>query len=267
MDAAIGEARALLRTATRVAVLTGAGISAESGIPTFRDAMSAAGPPQGVRPPGGERREATIGGDYTVGLWSRFRPEDLATPGAFAANPKTVWEWYAWRRELLAKVAPNAGHRALADLERRMPAFTLITQNVDGLHALAGSRNVIELHGSIMQNRCFDEGRLLGPAELVAGTPPRCPHCGAFVRPGVVWFGEALPRKALDDAIAAARGCDVFLSVGTSALVEPAASLPLIALEAGAAVIEVNPTPTPLSAHATIVLGGPAGDVLPRLVG
>ncbi|MDH5244965.1 MAG: NAD-dependent deacylase [Betaproteobacteria bacterium] len=267
MDAAIGEARALLRTATRVAVLTGAGISAESGIPTFRDAMSAAGPPQGVRPPGGERREATIGGDYTVGLWSRFRPEDLATPGAFAANPKTVWEWYAWRRELLAKVAPNAGHRALADLERRMPAFTLITQNVDGLHALAGSRNVIELHGSIMQNRCFDEGRLLGPAELVAGTPPRCPHCGAFVRPGVVWFGEALPRKALDDAIAAARACELFLSVGTSALVEPAASLPLLALEAGAAVIEVNPTPTPLSAHATIVLGGPAGDVLPRLVG
>jgi NAD-dependent deacetylase len=238
---AISHARALLLAAKRVAVLTGAGISAESGIPTFRDAMT--------------------------GLWSQFRPEDLATPEAFAANSKMVWEWYASRRERVAKVAPNAGHTALVAIEKRTPRFTLITQNVDGLHARAGSRNVIELHGNIMVDRCFAEGSVLTPAEEVPGTPPRCARCGAPVRPGVVWFGEALPEKALDDAFAEARGCDVFLSVGTSNLVEPAASLPFAALAAGAVVIEVNPECTPLSARATIVLGGAAGEVLPQLVG
>ena len=241
MDDRLDRARALVSTATRVAVLTGAGISAESGIPTFRDAMT--------------------------GLWSQFRPEELATPEAFAANPKMVWEWYASRRERVAKVAPNAGHRALADLERRIPHFTLITQNVDGLHARAGSRDVIELHGNLMVDMCFAEGRILAPADELPGTPPRCARCGAPARPGVVWFGEALPQKALDDAVAAATSCDVFLSVGTSTLVEPAASLPFAALEAGAAVIEVNPARTPLSARATIVLAGAAGEVLPRLVG
>ena len=241
MDERLDRARALLSTATRVAVLTGAGISAESGIPTFRDAMT--------------------------GLWSQFRPEDLATPEAFAANPKRVWEWYASRRERVAKVAPNAGHRALADLERRIPHFALITQNVDGLHTQAGSRNVIELHGNLMVDRCFAEGRVLTPADELPGTPPRCARCGAPARPGVVWFGEALPPQALDDALAAATSCEVFLSIGTSTLVEPAASLPFAALEAGAAVIEVNPTSTPLSARATIVLTGAAGEVLPRLVG
>jgi NAD-dependent deacetylase len=241
MDERLDQARALLSAARRVAVLTGAGISAESGIPTFRDAMT--------------------------GLWSQFRPEDLATPDAFAANPKMVWEWYAWRRELVAKAAPNAGHAALAALERRTLHFALITQNVDGLHARAGSRNVIELHGNIMEDRCFAEGRVLAPADELPGTPPRCARCGAPVRPGVVWFGEALPAQALEDAFAEARGCDVFLSIGTSTVVEPAASLPFAALEAGAAVIEVNPARTPLSARATIVLAGAAGDVLPRLVG
>jgi NAD-dependent deacetylase len=241
MDERLDHARALLLGAKRVAVLTGAGISAESGIPTFRDAMT--------------------------GLWSQFRPEDLATPEAFAANPKMVWEWYAWRRELLAKVTPNAGHRALADLERRAPRFMLITQNVDGLHARAGSRNVIELHGNIMVDRCFAEGRVLAPADEIPGAPPRCARCGAPVRPGVVWFGEALPPQALDDALAATRRCEVFLSIGTSNLVEPAASLPFAALDAGAAVIEVNPERTPLSARATIVLAGAAGEVLPQLVG
>ena len=235
------QARALLSAAPRVAVLTGAGISAESGIPTFRDALT--------------------------GLWAQFRPEDLATPEAFAANPKLVWEWYAWRRELVAKAAPNAGHAALAELERRSGHFALITQNVDGLHARAGSRNVIELHGNLMVDRCFAEGRVLGPADEIPGTPPRCARCGAPARPGVVWFGEMLPEQALEDAYAAARGCDVFLSVGTSTVVEPAASLPFAAVEAGASVIEVNPARTPLSAHATIVLTGAAGEVLPRLVG
>ncbi len=266
MDKRLDRARALLSAAKRVAALTGAGISAESGIPTFRDAMSAAGPPQGARPPGGERREATIGGDHTAGLWSQFRPEDLATPEAFAANPKTVWEWYASRRERVAKVAPNAGHLALAELERRTPHFTLITQNVDGLHARAGSRRVIELHGNIMVDQCFAEGRVLAPADQIPGTPPRCARCGAPVRPGVVWFGEALPPQALDDALAATERCDVFLCIGTSNVVEPAASLPFAALEAGAAVIEVNPARTPLSARATIVLTGAAGEVLPQLL-
>ena len=240
MDDSYDKPRALLAQATRVAVLTGAGISAESGIPTFRDAMT--------------------------GLWSQFRPEDLATPEAFAANPKVVWEWYAARRDRVAKAVPNAGHAALVELEHRTPHFRLITQNVDGLHARAGSRNVIELHGNIMEDRCFAEGRTLAPGDQLPGTPPRCARCGAPVRPGVVWFGEALPSKALDEAHAEARGCDVFLSIGTSTVVEPAASLPFVALEAGAAVIEVNPTRTPLSAHATIVLSGAAGAVLPRLV-
>ena len=241
MDGGLDKARALLSVASRVAVLTGAGISAESGIPTFRDAMT--------------------------GLWSQFRPEDLATPEAFAANPNVVWEWYAWRREQVAKAAPNAGHTALADLERRSTHFALITQNVDGLHARAGSRNVIELHGNIMVDRCFAEGRVLVAADELPGTPPRCARCGAPVRPGVVWFGEMLPPKALEEAYAAAQGCDVFLSVGTSTVVEPAASLPFAALDAGASVIEVNPTRTPLSARATIVLAGAAGAVLPRLLG
>jgi NAD-dependent deacetylase len=178
-----------------------------------------------------------------------------------------VWEWYAGRRERVAKVAPNAGHAALVALENRTPHFTLITQNVDGLHARAGSRNVIELHGNIMVDRCFAEGRVLTPADELPGTPPLCARCGAPVRPGVVWFGEALPPQALDDALAAAERCDVFLSIGTSNVVEPAASLPFAALDAGAAVIEVNPERTPLSARATIVLPGAAGEVLPRLVG
>jgi len=166
----------------------------------------------------------------------------------------------------VAKAAPNAGHAALAELERKSAHFALITQNVDGLHARAGSRNVIELHGNIMVDRCFAEGCVLAPADEIPGAPPRCAHCGAPVRPGVVWFGEMLPEQALEEAYAAARGCDVFLSVGTSTVVEPAASLPFAALEAGASVIEVNPAGTPLSARATIVLAGAAGEVLPRLV-
>jgi NAD-dependent deacetylase len=240
MDAKLEKARALLAGATRVAVLTGAGISAESGIPTFRDAMT--------------------------GLWANFRPEELATPEAFAADPKIVWEWYAWRRQTVAQAAPNAGHAALVRLEQRAPRFALVTQNVDGLHARAGSRNVIELHGNLMEDRCFAEGRVLAPDEELPGTPPRCAHCGGPVRPGVVWFGEAVPRAALEMAWAEAQGCDVFLSVGTSTVVEPAASLPFLALAAGAAVIEVNPTSTPLSDEATLVLEGAAGEVLPKLL-
>ncbi len=230
----------LVRRARRVAALTGAGISAASGIPTFRDAQA--------------------------GLWARFRPEELATPEAFRRDPRLVWDWYEWRRGLVARAAPNEGHRALARLEARLPAFTLITQNVDGLHQRAGSRAVIELHGNIGRNKCFAENLVVERQDAAGERPPRCPRCGAPVRPDVVWFGEMLPAQALADAEAAARGCDLFWSIGTSAAVFPAAQLPLSALQAGAALIEINTDPTPLTAAATFSLRGAAALVLPRLV-
>ena len=241
---ALARARAALRRARAIAVLTGAGISAESGIPTFRDAMT--------------------------GLWARFKPEDLATPEAFLRDPATVWDWYAWRRERVASVRPNAGHVALAELEKNCVArgaqFDLVTQNVDGLHIAAGSRRVHALHGDIRRVKCFDRGH---PAERWSGDgerPPRCDVCGSMLRPDVVWFGEALPEETLAQAFRAAGACEVFLCVGTSTVVEPAASLPFAALEAGAVVIEVNPHATPLTRHASLVLEGPAGAVLPSLV-
>jgi NAD-dependent deacetylase len=230
-----------LRAARNVAVLTGAGISAESGVPTFRDAMT--------------------------GMWARYSPEDLATPEAFRRNPRLVWGWYEWRRGLVAKAQPNPGHRALADLEGRTPNFTLITQNVDGLHHRAGSRHVLELHGNITRNKCFDEGTPVDRWEESGSVPPLCPRCGGYVRPDVVWFGEMLPEDALEQALEASRGCRLFLCVGTSALVQPAASLPFEALRAGARVVEVNPVATPLTPHATWSLRGPAGAVLPGLLG
>jgi NAD-dependent deacetylase len=236
-------ARGLVGESTAMAVLTGAGISAESGIPTFRDALT--------------------------GLWQNFRPEELATPEAFAADPKRVWDWYAWRRERVEQASPNPGHRALvrmeADCAGRGVDFTLVTQNVDGLHQAAGSRRVVELHGNIRRVKCFDRHH---PAESWAavGGVPVCPRCGSLLRPDVVWFGETLPPEGLAAAFAAARTCDLFLCIGTSALVEPAASLPFIALESGARVIEVNPEPTSLTAAATVSLRGAAGEILPLLV-
>ncbi len=229
-----------LRDATRVVALTGSGISAESGVPTFRDAQSR-------------------------GLWARYDPQELATPEAFARNPRLVWEWYEWRRGLVAEAGPNPGHLALAELERRVPEFALITQNVDGLHQRAGSRRVIELHGNIMRTKCSEEGVIVREYESEE-VPPRCPRCGAFLRPGVVWFGEMLPFAALEEASEAARGCDFFLSIGTSTLVYPAAALPHEALESGATVVEVNPGETPLTTHADFTLRGPAGEVLPELL-
>ena len=231
---------AALRGAERVAVLTGAGVSAESGVPTFRDALT--------------------------GLWARYRPEDLATPEAFRRNPKLVWEWYAWRRELVSRASPNPGHLALAEMERRVPAFTLITQNVDGLHHRAGSRNVIELHGNIARVKCSDEGLAVESWAETGEIPPRCPRCGGYLRPDVVWFGEMLSPDALRAAEQAARSCQVFLSIGTSGLVYPAAGLPLLAAQSGAIVVEVNPGATPLTDHADYVLNGPAGRMLPLLV-
>ena len=237
-------AREALKFARAIAVLTGAGISAESGIPTFRDAMT--------------------------GLWAHYKPEDLATPDAFQRDPATVWDWYAWRRERVSGVQPNAGHAALVALEescaRRGARFDLVTQNVDGLHHAAGSRRVHELHGNIRRVKCFANDH---PAERWrddGDRPPRCEICGSLLRPDVVWFGEALPEGTLAAAYRAAGACDVFLCVGTSTVVEPAASLPFAALEAGALVIEVNPHPTPLTRHASIALAGAAGIVLPSLV-
>lgn len=228
-----------LAAARRVAVLTGAGISAESGIPTFRDALS--------------------------GLWANYDPQELATPEGFARNPKLVWEWYASRRQRIAGVRPNPGHVALAELEKIFGQFTLVTQNIDSLHQRAGSRDVIELHGNIARVKCSREQVIVGdfPTEE---SPPRCGSCGAFLRPDVVWFGEMLPQEALARAEEAAQRCDAFLSIGTSVQVYPAAELPIAALHAGATVVEINPEETPLTARAHFALHGPAGAVLPALL-
>lgn len=230
---------AALRTARHVCVLTGAGASAESGVPTFREALT--------------------------GLWEQYDPTELATPEAFERNPDLVWQWYSWRRKLIAGVAPNAGHRALAELSRLVPEFTLITQNVDGLHQRAGSNAVIEYHGNIFANRCCAGNCDVSDANLDAAAPT-CPHCGARIRPAVVWFGEAIPGDALDAANAAAADCDVFMSIGTSSLVWPAAGLTELARNKGATIIEINPEPA-LSIQGNYVgIGGKSGVALPEMV-
>ncbi len=230
-----------LRAARHVAVLTGAGCSAESGVPTFRDAQQ--------------------------GLWAQFDPLELATPSAFARHPKRVWDWYAMRRDMVARVAPNAAHRALAALETRVPEFLLATQNVDGLHQRAGSLRLVELHGNLTRVRCSRDGTPVPHwTEATDGLPPRCPECGAFLRPDIVWFDEALPVAALAAAEDAARQCDVMLVVGTSGEVYPAAALPAHAQQRGALVVEINREVTPLSRAADHVLRGAAGSVLPALV-
>jgi NAD-dependent deacetylase len=235
----IDEVAGLLAGARRIAALTGAGVSAESGVPTFR------------------------GRD---GLWKQHRAETLATPEAFERDPALVWEWYDWRRGLIAPVEPNAGHRVLAGWERRFEDFTLITQNVDGLHAKAGSRDVVELHGNIWKLRCSREGTVEEVRETpLPRLPPLCPSCGALLRPHVVWFGEALDPAVLDRAFAASQSSEIMLVLGTSAIVHPAASLPLAARRAGAAVVEVNIEPTPLTPQADFFLPGKTGEVLTAL--
>lgn len=229
-----------LRAAQHVVVLTGAGISAESGVPTFRDALT--------------------------GLWAKYDPQELATPEAFRNNPRLVWEWYAWRRNLVSEVEPNPGHLALAALERRVSEFTLITQNVDSLHQRAGSTLVIELHGNLSRVKCSEEDRIVETWAESGDIPPRCPFCGGMLRPDVVWFGEMLPVQELRRAIQASRSADMFLTIGTSALVQPAASLPFEALENGAEVIEINIDRTPLSPWMTYTLQGKAGVILPALI-
>jgi NAD-dependent deacetylase len=229
-----------LRNASRVTALTGAGISAESGVPTFREAQT--------------------------GLWARYDPQELATPEAFRRNPRLVWEWYAWRRELIAEVSPNPAHRAVAELEQRIPHFTLVTQNIDDLHRLAGSRRIVELHGNIGRTKCLEEGIIVAEWQESGEIPPRCPNCGGLLRPDVVWFGETLPEQALRAAVEATHSCDLFFSIGTSALVHPAAALPYEAVEHGAITVEVNPETTPVTAWMDYVLQGPAGQVLPALL-
>jgi NAD-dependent deacetylase len=229
-----------LRSARRIAVLTGAGTSAESGVPTFRDAQT--------------------------GLWSQFSPEELATPRAFRRNPKLVWEWYQWRRELVSKASPNDGHYALVEMEKLFQNFKLITQNVDGMHQRAGSKDVIELHGNIQRTKCFDEDVVVNSWKESGDVPPKCPKCGGLLRPDVVWFEEPLPEAEIQSAVDASRLADVFFSIGTSAMVYPAASLPHQALNNHATVVEINPSPTPLSAKADYMLQGSSGVILPELV-
>jgi len=230
----------LLRTASHVTALTGAGISQESGLRTFRDAQS--------------------------GLWAQYRPEDLATPQAFLRDPKLVWSWYAMRRDLAKTVDPNPGHYALAEMARRIPDFVLITQNVDGLHRRAGSPDVIELHGNLQRVKCFDCGRQAQDWDEAGEAIPLCQSCGGLLRPDVVWFGEQLPQDALEMAIEAARRCQVFFSIGTSGLVQPAASLAYAAKNRGGIVIEINAEPTPLTANCNYAFHGKAGEILPDLL-
>jgi NAD-dependent deacetylase len=231
--------RQWLNQARSVAVLTGAGASAESGVPTFR----------------GQN-----------GLWRQFRAEDLATPEAFARDPRLVWEWYDWRRRLISEARPNAGHQALAGIEQRVPSFTLITQNVDDLRERAGSGNVLHVHGSLWTVRCIECGlEQVDQRVPLPEIPPRC-ACGGLLRPGVVWFGEALPGNVWESAQTAAREADIFLVVGTSAVVYPAAGLARIAKSTGARVVEINITETPLASIVDEFLQGTSGDVLTRLI-
>lgn len=232
-----------IQQAQHIAVLTGAGISAESGVPTFRDAQT--------------------------GYWAQFRPEDMATEEGFRAHPQRVWDWYQYRRDLLTGVLPNAGHGALADFQRGHPSrMTLITQNVDGLHQRAGSTGVLCLHGDIFENRWLDTPRTcchLGNA--VAGHPPYCARCGNLQRPGVVWFGESLPWATLEAAQQAAAQCDLMLVVGTAGAVYPAAGLARQARAAGARVAVINPAPSELDDAANALLRGKAARLLPQLLG
>ncbi|MBU0637427.1 MAG: NAD-dependent deacylase [Planctomycetes bacterium] len=236
-EAAVEQAAQLLASTSSLCISTGAGMSAESGIDTFRDES---------------------------GLWTKVKPEEFATPQAFQRDPVKVWEWYRWRRRELAKVEPHDGHRVLADWEERVSDFTLVTKNVDGLHHRAGSTKVIELHGRLDVVRCTGcKYEVIGLDDL--GADPHCPECSQRLRPGVVWFGEALPPGALDAAFFAAQRCDTMVVVGTSGVVQPAASLVDAAKAHGAYVIEVNPNPTELSYLADVCLRGGCQRTLPAL--
>ncbi len=229
-----------LRSASRICALTGAGVSQESGLRTFRDVQS--------------------------GLWTQYKPEDLATPEAFQRDPKLVWDWYAWRREAIKGVRPNSGHTALARISGLIAEFTLITQNVDGLHGRAGSNRVIELHGNIQRVRCLDGDGVFDSWEEGKEGVGCCPKCGGYLRPDVVWFGERLSQAQLAAALKASRTCQVFLSIGTSAIVQPAATLAYAARNRGAKLIEINVESTPLTPKVDYFLKGKSGEILPALV-
>ena len=237
-----------LRKATRIVILSGAGVSAESGIPTFRDKQT--------------------------GLWEKFDAAELATPYAFERDSALVWGWYEWRRAAVLNAQPNPAHRAIAAMANHVQQFALITQNVDDLHERAGSRNVLHLHGELSRPYCENcRQPYAHPTEIPqlppAGAridPPRCASCGAKIRPGVVWFGERIPNDVWDSARDAAKHCDLFLVCGTASVVQPAASLTDIAADAGATTIQVNPNPTDIDGSVTFNLPGLAGTILPRLV-
>jgi len=235
----VTEAAKYLAPVERLVVTTGAGMSKESGIPTFRDAPSS--------------------------LWQNYNPMDLATPEGFLRDPRLVWRWYADRRRMIARARPHPGHEAIAAMEAMFPSFLLLTQNIDNLHREAGSKQLIEIHGNIFRFKCFDNGHPV--EELPEGdeTPPHC-HCGSLIRPDVVWFGELLDRGHLERSFAALARCEVILVVGTSGIVSPAAEFPAAAKEAGARVIEINPEETPITPLADVFIPAPAGLALGPLV-
>jgi NAD-dependent deacetylase len=224
----------------KLVALTGAGVSQESGLRTFRDAQT--------------------------GLWVQYKPEELASPQAFVRDPKLIWDWYAWRREAVKGIRPNAGHYALVEIEKHVPVFTLITQNVDGLHLMAGNQNVLELHGNIQRVRCSECYTFAETWGDDTESVPQCAVCGGLLRPDVVWFGESLPRAQLEAAVEATRACDIFFSIGTSGVVQPAASLAYAAHNRDAVVVEINAEPTSLTPKADYFLQGKSGEILPELV-
>ncbi len=242
MEKLFRQAADILARSQRLVVFSGAGVSKESGIATFREAQDA--------------------------LWGRYDPHQLATLQGFRRNPKLVWEWYEHRFGLLGDVTPNPGHLAIAALERYVPHVVVITQNIDNLHRAAGSSDVVELHGNWRFYRCLGGHKGFTRADFADQTdiPPQCPRCGDMLRPDVVWFGEMLPPEALERAFAESAACDAMLVVGTSGLVQPAASLPTYARRAGSPIIEVNPNRSAITPLADVFLQGPAGEMLPRVM-
>ncbi len=236
----INELVKVIKNCRKCVVLTGAGISAESGVPTFRG---------------------------KEGLWGKFKPEELATMEAFMANSKIVWEWYNWRRDLMNKVKPNPGHEALVKLESVFDEFTLITQNVDGLHRIAGSENVLEIHGNIYRNKCSDCNKIVtDESDIDPENIPACEHCGGKIRPDVVWFGEMLDEDIISEAYKKSEEADIFFSIGTSAVVHPAATLPIVAKRYNATLVEINPEATPLTDIADFNFEAASGEFLPQLL-
>lgn len=235
----LGLVKERLATARNITVLTGSGISADSGVPTFRGAD---------------------------GLWRNYRAEDLATPDAFARDPRLVWEWYNWRRELIATKRPNPAHLAIAELERRAPAFWLVTQNVDGLHQDAGSRNLTEIHGNIWKVRCTGCNRVDENRDIPISLLPSCSQCRSLLRPHIIWFGESILAADLQQCANVLRNCDILFVIGTSGVVYPAAGFAAVAKESGAFVAEINLDPTPQSSLVDVSLQGRAKDLVPLLL-